>query len=77
MVQFPHSSGPSGAALTAMGQRTMSGQILDDTKRAATHAGQMFVDMVKEDPTLPQLEQDLLVVEYGPGETAQVIVIPF
>ena len=46
---FPFDPGPSGAALTALGQRTMSGQMRDASMEKARNAANKFVEFVMQD----------------------------
>jgi hypothetical protein len=46
---FPFFTGSPGAALTAMGQRTMSGQQRDISMNKAKQAAEAFMEFVKQD----------------------------
>ena len=46
---FPFDPGPSGAALTALGQRTMSGQRRDVSMEKAKNAANRFISYVAVD----------------------------
>ena len=48
-VFFPFDPGPSGAALTALGQRTMAGQMRDASMEKARNAANKFVEFVMQD----------------------------
>ena len=46
---FPFFTGSPGAALTALGQRTMSGQQRDISMNKAKQAAEAFIEFVKQD----------------------------
>ena len=47
-VFFPFDPGPSGATLTALGQRTMSGQMREASMEKARNAANKFVEFVMQ-----------------------------
>ena len=62
-VYFPFDPGPSGAALTALGQRTMSGQMRDASMEKARNAANKFVEFVMQDGS--PVDQGALGVDEG------------
>ena len=60
---FPFDPGPSGAALTALGQRTMSGQMRDASMEKARNAANKFVEFVMQDGS--PVDQGALGVDEG------------
>ena len=62
-VFFPFDPGPSGAALTAFGQRTMSGQMRDASMEKARNAANKFVEFVMQDGS--PVDQGALGVDEG------------
>ena len=60
---FPFDPGPSGAALTALGQRTMSGQRRDASMEKAKNAANKFVEFVMQDGS--PIDQGALGVDEG------------
>ena len=62
-VFFPFNPGPSGAALTALGQRTMSGQMRDASMEKARNAANKFVEFVMQDGS--PVDQGALGVDEG------------
>jgi hypothetical protein len=60
---FPFDTGPSGAALTALGQRTMSGQRRDASMEKARNAANKFVEFLMQDGS--PVDQGALGVDEG------------
>ena len=60
---FPYFTGSPGAALNAMGQRTMSGQMRDTSMEKARNAANKFVEFVMQDGS--PVDQGALGVDEG------------
>ena len=73
-VFFPFDPGPSGAALTALGQRTMSGQMRDASMEKARNAANKFVEFVMQDGS--PVDKGALGVDEG-RTSYMVFLAPF
>ena len=60
---FPFDPGSPGAALTALGQRTMSGQRRDISMNKAKQAAEAFIEFVKQDGS--PVDQGALGIDDG------------
>ena len=71
---FPFDSGSPGAALTAMGKRTMSGQQRDISMNRAKQAAEAFMEFVKQDGS--PVDQGALGIDED-GSSFKVFLAPF
>lgn len=71
-VYFPFDPGPSGAALTAFGQRTMSGQMRDASMEKARNAAYKFYTFVLQDGS--PVDQGAAGVDEG--RTSYMVFLP-
>jgi hypothetical protein len=71
---FPFDSGAPGAALTAMGQKTMSGQQRDISMNRAKQAAERFIEFVKQDGS--PVDQGSLGIDED-GRSFKVFLAPF